>query len=362
MSSSVAIKRAVRERDNQRCTACAMTAREHKRRYGRTLEVHRTEAGPYRLDKCKTLCRLCHKARHSFKCKIRKRDGYVCTECGITNREHLRVCHEHLSVHSDRAVQRGDSDLAGQCAEPELKRLGMKQCYTLCDFCHLAKHSISAEVLRRDKFMCRKCKKRPRNWRRWYQALTVHRLSGCFDERLRESGDASEFVTLCHSCHDLAHPDRFGEYVRLGFECDLPEIVAKHPNAFQITVPVTRSEQLGAYKQYLRVVNFFIDCFQTDGLPKEAELGASLLSLPKTSLPDPVRREAAIEAMRQISSGVTTLQNIRESTPMTQAQRDVLLLKKQNALIRSIKKRNLKPTVWLSKWHGSTSVMRSAEI
>jgi hypothetical protein len=55
------IKTAVRERDGHRCTGCGMTAEEHRARYGRTLDVHRTVPGSiYTLDGSVTLCRACH--------------------------------------------------------------------------------------------------------------------------------------------------------------------------------------------------------------------------------------------------------------------------------------------------------------
>jgi hypothetical protein len=55
------IKATVRDRDGHRCTQCGMTARRHRRRYGRTLHVHRLlPGGPYTLEGCVTLCVRCH--------------------------------------------------------------------------------------------------------------------------------------------------------------------------------------------------------------------------------------------------------------------------------------------------------------
>jgi hypothetical protein len=39
------VKRAVRERDGHRCTECGMTNEEHLPRWGRGLHVHRTVPG-----------------------------------------------------------------------------------------------------------------------------------------------------------------------------------------------------------------------------------------------------------------------------------------------------------------------------
>jgi hypothetical protein len=58
----VEIKAIVRYRDGYRCVECGMTARQHARRYGRGLEVHRIVPGSrYSVDSCVTLCQGCHK-------------------------------------------------------------------------------------------------------------------------------------------------------------------------------------------------------------------------------------------------------------------------------------------------------------
>jgi hypothetical protein len=55
------IKAAVRDRDGYACTDCGMTNDRHIERFGRSLDVHRTEAGSqYAVDGCVTLCRSCH--------------------------------------------------------------------------------------------------------------------------------------------------------------------------------------------------------------------------------------------------------------------------------------------------------------
>lgn len=55
------VKIAVRERDGQRCTLCGLTGDKHFKRFGRNLEVHRTEPGSrYTLAGCVTVCRPCH--------------------------------------------------------------------------------------------------------------------------------------------------------------------------------------------------------------------------------------------------------------------------------------------------------------
>src|SRR5205814_7475949 len=109
-------------------------------------------------------------------------------------------------------------------------KLGIKEqdCYTLCAFCHLAKHSIKPSVLLRDGFQCRECGKKPDDIRLWFQAVTVHRLVGYCDEGIVPTADPAGFMTLCHECHEKQHADKFTEYITYGFEPYLPEIIREH--------------------------------------------------------------------------------------------------------------------------------------
>jgi hypothetical protein len=62
--SDLDVKAVVRHRDGYRCVECGMTAQEHVRVYGTTLEVHRLKPGwPYTVEGCVTLCRECHKRK-----------------------------------------------------------------------------------------------------------------------------------------------------------------------------------------------------------------------------------------------------------------------------------------------------------
>ncbi len=55
------IKEAVRQRDGQVCTRCGRSKEDHLRMYGRNLHVHRVIAGSvYTLTGCVTLCYQCH--------------------------------------------------------------------------------------------------------------------------------------------------------------------------------------------------------------------------------------------------------------------------------------------------------------
>lgn len=62
--SPIEIKTLVRHRDGYRCVECGMTARQHVRRHGRTLDVHRIDPGSaYTMRGCVTLCQRCHKSK-----------------------------------------------------------------------------------------------------------------------------------------------------------------------------------------------------------------------------------------------------------------------------------------------------------
>jgi len=62
------VKSLVRERDGLACTACGMTADEHRAAFGKTLDVHRTTPGSlYTIEGCVTLCVTCHQSQPSRK-------------------------------------------------------------------------------------------------------------------------------------------------------------------------------------------------------------------------------------------------------------------------------------------------------
>jgi hypothetical protein len=59
--TTVQLKENVRARDGFRCTECGMTREQHFARYGKDLEVHRlTPGSPYTEAECVTLCKHCH--------------------------------------------------------------------------------------------------------------------------------------------------------------------------------------------------------------------------------------------------------------------------------------------------------------
>ncbi len=60
----IEIKAIVRYRDGFRCTECGMTNDEHIQVHGRSLDVHRLIPGsPYTIEGCVTLCRPCHRTK-----------------------------------------------------------------------------------------------------------------------------------------------------------------------------------------------------------------------------------------------------------------------------------------------------------
>jgi hypothetical protein len=55
------IKRQVRERDGLRCTQCGLTNAEHLEQVGKSLHVHRLQPGSYyTVEACITVCASCH--------------------------------------------------------------------------------------------------------------------------------------------------------------------------------------------------------------------------------------------------------------------------------------------------------------
>jgi hypothetical protein len=59
--TEVQVKAAVRRRDGYRCTQCGVTNLTYLAVTGRSLDVHRIVPGSeYTLDGCVTLCRKCH--------------------------------------------------------------------------------------------------------------------------------------------------------------------------------------------------------------------------------------------------------------------------------------------------------------
>lgn len=60
------VKAMVRKRDGYRCTVCGMTNDEHRRQHaGKALHVHRRAQGePYTVDGCVTVCYACHGKQH----------------------------------------------------------------------------------------------------------------------------------------------------------------------------------------------------------------------------------------------------------------------------------------------------------
>jgi 5-methylcytosine-specific restriction endonuclease McrA len=55
------IRDAIRERDGFRCTQCGLSQEEHIVRHGRKLDIHRKTPGTYAIeDRCVSLCIPCH--------------------------------------------------------------------------------------------------------------------------------------------------------------------------------------------------------------------------------------------------------------------------------------------------------------
>jgi 5-methylcytosine-specific restriction endonuclease McrA len=71
--TNLEIKAAVRARDGFRCTECGVTSLKYLAITGRSLDVHRIIPGSeYTVDGCVTLCRQCHgpKPRRPYRYKV----------------------------------------------------------------------------------------------------------------------------------------------------------------------------------------------------------------------------------------------------------------------------------------------------
>lgn len=59
--STETLKAIIRQRDGFLCTDCGCTNAEHLKKYGYQLDVHRiTPGSEYSMEGCVTLCRQCH--------------------------------------------------------------------------------------------------------------------------------------------------------------------------------------------------------------------------------------------------------------------------------------------------------------
>ena len=343
-----AARRAVRSRD-KKCTECGMSNDEHKRRFGNSLHVHRL-GREYKVGECVALCRPCHQAKHSLKCTVRQRDGYACVECGFRNDEHKKLYDTPTGRSTPLHVycQRGKFD-----SEVEWARLGvtMDECVTLCSFCYLAKRSIIPAILRRDKFQCSQCGRRPENWRLWEATLAIHRVEGFCHEAVGPSAKLHDFTTLCDECHEVYHPDKLAEFLQAGWTLERADIFKRLGIS-----SVHGKDQLKRYKKYLKLVHSFVELFEARGIPKNPR---SVLRLPKTTLPDNFRREAMNEAIKDMKwepppyLSLTTQKKLKK---MTEVEKSRYWDEKVSRFVKRKLEWYLQPSVVLVKGGDSRAV------
>lgn len=72
---NLGLKDRIRARDGYKCRQCGMTQEEHKKRFGRILNVHRKdERYGYYFRNCITLCQPCHYKQPKWR-MVQIRDG-----------------------------------------------------------------------------------------------------------------------------------------------------------------------------------------------------------------------------------------------------------------------------------------------
>jgi hypothetical protein len=267
----------------------------------------------------------------------------------MTQEQHSALHRGSLGTRLDSAWLPVHCDRTDRCGEDTWRALGVKEeeCYTLCNWCHLGKHSIWPDVLMRDRFQCTECGKKAEDSRRWFEVVTVHRLEGYCREEAGRDADPVGFVTLCHDCHKKKHPDDFTEHLRLGFEMSLPEIIRDHANKLGIKLPITSKDQLAPYREYLRVVNVFIDRFRKRGVPKESRIRPALLKLAETPLSSFLRRQAALEAIKAFERRVDfTLKQERLMKKMGEEQRQAYLKERKEDQLDTMMRVNAAPSMF----------------
>jgi hypothetical protein len=241
-----------------------------------------------------------------------------------------------------------------------------EECCTLCHFCHLGKHSIHAVVLRRDQFQCVDCGKKPEDQRRWPGIMTVHRMSGKCDEEIGPDADPAGFVTLCWDCHEKRHPERFDEYIQRGGAVWLDEILASE---LEIAGPIMSKDQLAPYKEYLLLVNQFIEHFRKNGLPaNDYRLRKFARDFPDQRLSLGPRRNAAYEAQEALTTARAmtsapipslTRREKKAMRRMSEEEKKAFLQKREERHLRQgekhleeIIRKNAEPEIWIAMKNG----------
>jgi len=221
-------------------------------------------------------------------------------------------------------------------------------------------------VLKRDQFQCVDCGKKPEDQRRWPGIINVHRLSGKCDEEIGPDADPAGFVSLCRFCHEKRHPERFGEYFQSGGEVWLDKGLASE---LDIDLPITSKDQLAPYKEYLLLVNQFIEHFRNNGLPaNDHRLRKFARDFPDQRLSFWLRRNAAYEAQDALitaramtSAPIPSLtRRVKQAIKrMSEEEKKVFLRKREQRhlrqgeeLLEEIIRKNAEPEIWIAMQNG----------
>jgi hypothetical protein len=158
-----------------------------------------------------------------------------------------------------------------------------------------------------------------------------------------------DFTTFCHECHEIYHPDKLAEFLQAGWTLERQDIFERLGIS-----SVHGKDQLKPYKEYLKLVHFFLELFDTRGIPKKPQ---TVLRLAKTSLPDNFRAEAVHQAIKDMKEPPVLFGREKKMLKkMTEAEKEAFLTEQQRQFVRYRLKSYLEPSVDLVKDRDPRSV------
>jgi hypothetical protein len=157
----------------------------------------------------------------------------------------------------------------------EWRRRGINESelVTLCCWCHSKRHHVLPhKTFERDGYACTECRKKADEQRDAKKVLTLHFVKGSCCGASEKTNGPADFVTLCHACHNLKHPDKVVYHLEGGeVVVRLPDVVEQNMAEFEITLPIISEAQFARYKCFLQLVSHFIVLFRKQNVPQLTE-------------------------------------------------------------------------------------------